>query len=188
MLLVKLVCHICLRFICFNQCLCFPCTPAFPSSPLCCLSSHPPPLLFPEGPVVNFDLHRELVKCLCNPYVCICECVLIHRVLQLPCPCVHVCNPQVSHSGDILSWPIRSSWLITQASSLNSPTNKLFPKAWGQPPSAGSILWAKLIIQHFYHLKYIQYVPWGVYRRMKNYETSLHSPSSSSANCDGLFE
>lgn len=72
----KIVSQVCLRFTSFSSVsVCSPCTPAFPSSPLCCLSSRPPPLLSPEGPAVNFDLHKELVKCLCNPCVSVCECV-----------------------------------------------------------------------------------------------------------------
>lgn len=88
--------------------------------------------------------------------------------LRVPCPCVHACNPHVGHSGDILSRPIRSTWLITQAQSFNSLTDKLFLKPEGsllQPVQYSDIfpIWNT--------------APWGVYRKMKNYENSLPSPS-----------
>lgn len=119
----KIISHVCLRIICFNQCLCCPCTPAFPSSPPCCLSICLPPLLFPEGPAVNFDLHKELVKCLCNPCVCM-FLFTVFSFFSLPCPWVRVCNPQAGHLGVILSWSIRSLWLISQSWSFTSLTNK----------------------------------------------------------------
>ncbi|MEQ2295860.1 hypothetical protein AMECASPLE_018852 [Ameca splendens] len=75
----------------YSICLCSHHTPAFPSFPLHCLTSTPSPPCFPQGPSVNFDLHKELVKCLCNPCVCVCGCVSIHcffffHFLQGQCP------------------------------------------------------------------------------------------------------
>lgn len=86
---VKSVHRDCLRFMRLSVSV-----PPVPLHSLALPSVASPPLLFPEGPAVNFDLHKQLVKCLCNSCVCVCGCVFIHLLflfffLPVPmCACV----------------------------------------------------------------------------------------------------
>lgn len=105
---VKIIHHVCLGFIMFSQCLCSPGTPAFPNSPLCCLSRllhtpHPSLStlhLFLRGLQSTLTRTKSLLNACVIP-VCACVCAAVSacvffmkRLLRVHAcmqACVHMC-------------------------------------------------------------------------------------------------
>lgn len=118
-----------------------------PASPLCCLSIYPLPLLSPEGPAVNFDLYKELVKCLCNPCVCVCQCVFIHPTFFFffflvtaasVCACRVILGPVARETSclgpsDQHDWSHNPKALTHLPKSLPSRPRPSLPSAWSIP-------------------------------------------------------